>query len=148
MKIKIKKLHPDAVIPKYAKPGDAGMDLCYEGTEILHIGPMERILVPTGLRVALPTGYELQIRSRSGQALKHGIVVLNQPGTIDSGFRNEIGVILINLSNTRYYIQPGDRVAQAVLAEYKVAKWRQVKEDEFDTFTSERGLGGFGHTGK
>lgn len=105
---------------------------------------MQRCLVPTGIYVALPTGYEMQVRPRSGLALKHGITVLNSPGTIDADYRGEIGVVLINLSEQAFLIEDGERIAQIVLAKHEQIKWNVVETLD----TTERGAGGFGHTGK
>ena len=105
---------------------------------------MERRLVPTGLSIALPEGYEAQVRPRSGLALKHGITLLNTPGTIDADYRGEIGVIMVNLSNTPFNIADGDRIAQLVIARYEQAEWEAVEALD----STERGDGGFGHTGK
>ena len=140
--LKIKRLHEKAKVPFYAKPGDAGMDLC--SVENYLINPNERILVATGWAVEVPFGYEMQIRPRSGLALKEGITVLNTPGTIDAGYRNEVGVILQNHSNKPYQVKEGDRIAQAV-----IKKVERVSIIEVDKLSStERGLGGFGSTGK
>lgn len=130
-------------VPKHEKEGDAGMDLMYWSENFMTINPMERKLLPTGVRIQLPIGYECQIRPRSGLALKHGITVLNTPGTIDSGYTGEIGVILINLSNTPYIVKPKERIAQMVFSRYEFVSIEIV--DELDV--SERGDGGFGHTG-
>ncbi len=143
MKIRIIN-HSSHPLPQYATPQSAGMDLRAELKEPLVIQPMERRLIPTGLRIALPEGYEAQIRPRSGLALKHGIAVLNSPGTIDADYRGEIGIILANLSQTPYTLQPGERIAQMVVARYERAEWEET--DRLDS--TERGEGGFGHTGK
>jgi dUTP pyrophosphatase len=129
--------------PIYAKEGDAGADLRYNGEFPLLLYPGKRVLVPTGVFLEIPYGYEAQIRPRSGLALNHGITVLNTPGTIDSGFRNEIGVILINHSSDLYTIHPGDKIAQIVFNRIYRATFLEGKLSE-----SERGLGGFGHTDK
>lgn len=130
-------------LPKYAKPGDAGMDLRANIQEQVVLQPMERKLIPTGIKIQLPIGYEAQVRPRSGLALKHGVTVLNAPGTIDSGFRNEIGALLINLSNETFFIEPNDRIAQLVIAKHETAELIEVETlDE-----SERGKQGFGHSG-
>lgn len=119
------------------------MDLRANLTEPLTLAPMERVLVPTGLHIALPAGYEAQVRPRSGLALKHGISVLNAPGTIDADYRGEIGVILANLSTTPFVINDGERIAQLVIARYEQTEWECVEcLDE-----TERGEGGFGHSG-
>lgn len=129
-------------LPKYAKPGDAGMDLMADVTEPVVIKPLERKLIPTGLKMRLPAGYEAQIRPRSGLALKKGITVLNSPGTIDSQYIGEVGVILINLGSEDFVVNPGDRIAQMVIAKHENAVWNLVGELE----STERGEGGFGHT--
>ena len=130
-------------LPAFATPQSAGMDLRANIDEAIVLHPMERRLVPTGLFMALPVGYEAQIRPRSGLALKHGITVLNTPGTIDADYRGEIGVILVNLSTEPFTITDGDRIAQLVIARYEQAQWQEV--DTLDS--TERGAGGFGHTG-
>jgi len=140
--IKIKKICPDAQIPKYSHEGDAGMDLI--SVENVVIKPNHRIAVRTGLQVELPNGYEMQIRPKSGLALTKGITVLNSPGTIDSGYRGEIKVILINLSSKDYCIERGDKIAQAV-----INKFERVKIEEANNLSeTARGNGGFGSTGK
>lgn len=136
--------HSGYPLPAYATQGSAGMDLRAAIEEPVALQPQERILIPTGLRIALPEGYEAQIRPRSGLALKQGITCLNSPGTIDSDYRGEIGVILINLSQEIQVIQPGDRIAQMVIHQYTTAQWNELNELP-DTA---RGEGGFGHTGK
>jgi dUTP pyrophosphatase len=113
MKIKIQKIR-DTAIPVYKHSGDSGMDLCNAGEDTV-LKSLERKLIPSGIKVAVPHGYELQIRSRSGLALKNGIMVLNSPGTVDSGYRGEVGVILFNSSAEDFIIKKGDRIAQAVL---------------------------------
>ena len=131
-------------LPSYATAQSAGMDLRASIDTPITLQPLERKLVPTGLRIALPDGYEAQVRPRSGLALKKGIAVLNSPGTIDADYRGEIGVILINLSNEPFEILDGDRIAQMVISRYEQTEWKQVTIlDE-----TERGEGGFGHTGK
>lgn len=143
MKIKIinNSHHP---LPKYATADSAGMDLRANLDEPITLAPMERRLIPTGLHIALPAGYEAQVRPRSGLALKHGIGVLNSPGTIDADYRGEIGVILVNLSQVPFVVQDGERIAQMVIARHETAEWESVETlDE-----TERGAGGFGHTGK
>lgn len=128
-------------MPAYATQGSAGVDL--RASEPCVIPPGGRALVPTGLRIALPEGYEAQVRPRSGLALKHGVTLLNSPGTIDSDYRGEIGVILINLGQEPFSIQPGDRIAQMVFAPVTRGVWDEVETlDE-----TERGAGGFGSTG-
>ena len=142
-KLKVKVVNSGSQpLPEYATPQSAGMDLRANIDAPIVLKPLERVLVPTGLHIALPEGYEAQIRPRSGLALKHGITVLNTPGTIDSDFRNEIGVILINLSNDDFVINPGERIAQMVIARHEHAEFIEVEIlDE-----TER-KGGFGHTG-
>lgn len=130
-------------LPKYATTGSAGMDICANIEQPIVLKPLERCLVPTGLHIALPEGYEAQIRPRSGLALKKGLTVLNSPGTIDVDFRGEIGVILINLSSEDFTINDGERIAQMVIAHYEQAEWEPVETLD-DT---ERGTGGFGHSG-
>lgn len=131
-------------LPSYATELSAGMDIRANITESITLKPLARCLVPTGLYIALPKGYEAQIRPRSGLAIKKGITVLNSPGTIDADYRGEICIILVNLSNEDFVIEDGERVAQMVIAKHKQAQWEQVEVlDE-----TERGAGGFGHTGK
>lgn len=142
MKIQIinKSKHP---LPQYATIHSAGMDIRANLSEPIVLKPMERCLVPTGLYIALPHGYEAQMRPRSGLALKRGITLLNTPGTIDADYRGEIGIILINLSAEDFAIEDGERIAQMVIARYEQAEWQEVEIlDE-----TERGSGGFGHTG-
>lgn len=130
-------------LPQYATPQSAGMDLRANTSEAFTLKPLERKLVPTGLFIALPEGYEAQVRPRSGLALKHGITVLNTPGTIDADYRGEIGVVLVNLSNEPFTVEPGERIAQMVIAKHEQADF--VIVDELDE--TERGAGGYGHTG-
>lgn len=131
-------------LPAYETVFSAGMDIRANISETITLAPMQRCIVPTGLYIALPEGYEAQIRPRSGLAIKKGITVLNFPGTIDPDFRGEIGVILINLSDNYYLIEDGERIAQMVISRYDKAIWREVEIlDE-----TERGAGGFGHTGE
>ncbi|MDR2497356.1 MAG: dUTP diphosphatase [Tannerellaceae bacterium] len=129
--------------PCYVTEGSAGMDIRADIPEDIILQPMERRLIPTGLYIALPEGYEAQMRPRSGLALKHGITLLNSPGTIDSDYRGEIGVILINLSTEAFRICDGERICQMVVAPYAKVEWRPA-ESLADTV---RGAGGFGHTG-
>lgn len=143
MKIKIVNRSHHA-LPQYATALSAGLDLRANLEEDITLQPMERRLVPTGLSIALPEGYEAQVRPRSGLALKHGITLLNTPGTIDADYRGEIGVILVNLSDTPFNIADGDRIAQLVIARYEQAEWKAVEALD----STERGDGGFGHTGK
>ena len=143
MKVKIinESHHP---LPAYATPQSAGVDLRANLDEPVTLIPMQRALIPTGLRIALPAGVEAQVRPRSGLALKHGITVLNSPGTIDADYRGLIGVILVNLSQEPFVIQDGERIAQMVIARHEQAEW-------VETYTldeTERGEGGFGHSGK
>ena len=130
-------------LPSYATLQSAGMDLRANLEAPVVLKPMERCLIPTGIRIALPEGYEAQIRPRSGLALKKGITVLNAPGTIDADFRGEIGVILINLSQDDFVVNDGERIAQMVISKHEQAEWVEVEELD-DT---ERGSGGYGHTG-
>ncbi len=130
-------------LPQYATPQSAGVDLRANLESPLELRPMERKLIPTGLYIALPQGYEAQVRPRSGLALKHGITVLNAPGTIDADYRGEVCVILINLSELPFTINDGERIAQMVIARHEQAQWESV--DALDE--TERGAGGFGHSG-
>lgn len=130
-------------LPRYETSGSAGMDLMANLDEPVVLKPLERSVVPTGLYIALPEGYEAQIRARSGLSLKHGITTANGIGTIDSDYRGEIGVILVNLSNETYTINSGDRIAQMVIAKYEKATFIDVEELSETT----RNEGGFGHTG-
>lgn len=143
LKVKIinKSNHP---LPAYGTPGAAGMDVrafLPESPVVLH--PLQRALIPTGLYIQLPTGYECQIRPRSGLAIKHGISVLNSPGTIDADYRGEIGIILINLGSEDFVVNDGDRICQMVVKQYSHVDWEQV--DQLDRTGREDG--GFGHTG-
>ena len=131
-------------LPSYATPLSAGMDLRAAMEQSITLGPLERALVPTGLYVELPEGYEMQIRPRSGLAAKHGITVLNSPGTIDADYRGEIKVILVNLSNEPFTIESGERIAQMIVARYEQIEWLPVEE----LGATERGAGGFGSTGR
>lgn len=131
-------------LPAYATEQSAGMDLRAFIEEPIVLHPMERKLIHTGLYMALPKGYEAQVRPRSGLALKHGITVLNSPGTIDADYRGELGVVLINLSQDDFVINDGERIAQMVIAKHETAEFIEVQELD-DT---ERGAGGYGHTGK
>ena len=142
MKIEIinRSKHP---LPKYETSGSAGMDLHANISEPIVLKPMERSLIKTGLHIALPEGYEAQIRPRSGLAYKKGITVLNSPGTIDADYRGEIGVILVNLSEKNFIIEDGERIAQMVIATYEKATWKEVEE----LSETKRGEGGFGSTG-
>ena len=130
-------------LPAYATSQSAGMDLRADIQEAITLSPMDRQLVPTGLRIALPAGFEAQVRPRIGLALKHGVTVLNSPGTIDADYRGELKVLLVNLSREDFVINPGERIAQLVIARHEVAQWETVEKlDE-----TERGEGGYGHTG-
>jgi len=130
-------------LPAYATPQSAGMDLRANLSEPIVLNPMERRLIPTGLYIALPEGYEAQVRPRSGLALKRGITVLNAPGTIDADYRGEVGVVLINLSAEAFTVNDGERIAQMVIARCEQAEFVEVEAlDE-----TERGAGGYGHTG-
>ena len=133
--------HP---LPQYATPQSAGVDLRANLDEPITLNPGARCLVPTGLRIALPVGFEAQVRPRSGLALKHGITVLNTPGTIDADYRGLIGVILINLGQEPFVINDGERIAQMVIARHEQAEWELVET----LSETERGEGGFGHSGK
>ena len=135
-----KSHHP---LPAYATPLSAGMDLRANLDESIVLRPLQRCLVPTGLYIALPAGYEAQVRPRSGLAIKRGIGVLNAPGTIDADYRGEICVILINLSGEDFVIEDGERIAQMIIARHEQVAWEEV-----DVLSeTERGAGGFGHTG-
>lgn len=143
MNVKIVNKSPFS-LPSYATEMSAGMDLKANIEEPITLGSLERSLVPTGLYIQLPDGYEAQIRPRSGLAAKHGITIANAPGTIDADYRGEIKVILINLSKEPFTINPGERIAQMVMAKYEKVSWEEVALlDE-----SSRGTGGFGSTGK
>ena len=143
MKVRIinKSKHP---LPEYATPLSAGVDLRANIDTPITLLPLQRTLIPTGLFIALPEGYEAQVRPRSGLAIKKGITVLNSPGTIDADYRGEICVILANLSDTPFEITDGERIAQMVIARHEQAEW--IETDILDE--TERGTGGFGHTGK
>ena len=143
MKVRIinKSKHP---LPQYATPLSAGVDLRANIDAPIVLQPLQRVLIPTGLFMALPEGYEAQVRPRSGLAIKKGIGVLNSPGTIDADYRGEVCVILVNLSSEEFVIEDGERIAQMVIARHEQAEWLEVEMlDE-----TERGAGGFGHTGK
>jgi dUTP pyrophosphatase len=131
-------------LPKYETIASAGLDLRANIEEAVQIEPLQRVLIPTGLFIELPIGYEAQIRPRSGLAFKHGITVLNSPGTIDADYRGEIKILLINLSNEAFLINDGERIAQMIIAKHEQIEW-QVVEKLSDT---DRGAGGYGHTGK
>lgn len=142
MKVKIKSNHN--VLPKYETEGSAGMDLRAHLDAPFALGPGERVLVPTGLFIELPAGYEAQVRARSGLAIKHGIGLVNGIGTIDSDYRGEIKVPLINWGHEEFIVQDGERIAQMVIAKYERVEWEEACELE----ETERGQGGFGHTGR
>jgi dUTP pyrophosphatase len=131
-------------IPSYQTADAAGVDLTANLDASLVIKPMERLLIGTGMHIALPKGFEAQIRPRSGLALKHGITVLNSPGTIDADYRGEIKVLLINLGQENFTVNDGERIAQMVIAKHEIAKFRIVNELK----ETNRGTGGYGHTGK
>ena len=141
MKIAFRKIDPAAVLPSYAHPGDAGMDV--RANESLSIEPGARALVHTGLVMVLPPDAEAQVRPRSGLALKHGVTVLNAPGTIDSGYRGEVGVILVNHGSEPFHVEKGMKIAQIVVAPVVQAEIAET----FETEATERGEGGFGSTG-
>ena len=141
MILKIRRVHPDATLPSYAHEGDAGLDI--RSVEELEIAPGARALVHTGLVFMLQPGWEAQVRPRSGLALKHGVTVLNTPGTIDAGYRGEVGVILANFGTDPFKIAKGDKIAQIVVS--PVVRADIVETNEIDA--TERGLGGFGSTG-
>ena len=142
MKVRIinKSHHP---LPGYATPLSAGMDIRANLSESVVLKPLERKLIPTGLYISLPEGYEAQMRPRSGLALKHGITLLNTPGTIDADYRGEVGIIVLNSSDKPFTIEDGERICQMVVKEYCRVEWNEV--DSLDE--TERGAGGFGHTG-
>lgn len=131
-------------LPEYATTASAGVDLRANLDQSMLVQPLEKVIVPTGLFMEIPIGYEAQVRPRSGLAFKHGITVLNSPGTIDADYRGEIKVILINLSQESFTIENGERIAQMVIAAHEQAEWVEVNE----LGTTERGAGGFGSTGK
>ena len=142
MKIHIQNTSKNS-LPTYETQGSAGMDLRADLNEDVILRPLERALIPTGLRIELPIGYEAQIRPRSGLAAKHGLTVLNSPGTIDADYRGEIKVILVNLSNEIFTIKHGERIAQMVIAKHETVDFVEVVE----LSQTQRGEGGFGHTG-
>lgn len=143
MEIKIVNKSTHA-LPHYGTEASAGVDLRANITDPITLKPLERALVKTGLFIELPVGYEAQVRPRSGLAYKHGLTVLNTPGTIDADYRGEIGVILVNVSNENFTIEKGERVAQMVIAKHEQAEWVLVQE----LSVTDRGAGGFGSTGK
>lgn len=130
-------------LPNYETEYSAGMDLRANMEQSINLKPLERAIIPTGLYIELPQGYEAQIRPRSGLAAKHGITVLNTPGTIDADYRGEIKIILVNLSGVEFQINDGDRIAQMVVAKHEVVQWNLVA----NLNETDRGVGGFGHTG-
>lgn len=130
-------------LPQYATTQSAGVDLRANNDEDIVLAPLQRAIVPTGLYMEIPAGYEAQVRPRSGLAAKKGVTVLNSPGTIDADYRGEVGVILVNLSDTPFVIQPGERVAQMVFSRFEQVHWEETDSLE----ESERGAGGFGSTG-
>ena len=136
--------HSSNALPEYATAGSSGMDIRASLDVPQNLQPFERVLIPTGLFIELPNGYEAQIRPRSGLAIKQGITCLNTPGTIDADYRGEIKIILINLSQQEQVIQPGDRIAQMIIQQVDKAVWKEVDELEI----TGRNAGGFGHTGK
>lgn len=136
--------HSPYPCPAYATEQSAGVDLRANLEEPLVLQPLQRVLVPTGLYIALPPGYEAQVRPRSGLAIKHGITVLNSPGTVDADYRGELKTILVNLSQEPFEIAPGERIAQMVIARHEQVEWEEVEELE----ATQRGAGGFGSTGK
>lgn len=142
MKIKVvnRSKHP---LPSFATPMSAGVDLRANIDEDVVLKPLQRKLIPTGLYISLPKGYEAQVRPRSGLALKHGITLLNTPGTIDADYRGEIGVIMVNLSDTDFTVKDGERIAQMVVARHETFEWDEVLTLD----VTERGEGGFGHSG-
>jgi dUTP pyrophosphatase len=143
-KIKVKVINVSQnELPEYKTPQSAGMDLRANISESVELRPMERKLIPTGIKIQLPEGYEAQVRPRSGLALKHGLTVLNTPGTIDADYRGEIGVVLINLSQEDFTVNDGERIAQMVIA--RCEQGELISVDVLDE--TERGAGGYGHTG-
>lgn len=143
MNIPIVKLKASAILPEYQTIGAAGADIhaCLDAPVTLQ--PMERRMIPTGLAMAIPLGYEVQIRARSGMSIKHGITMVNGIGTIDADYRGEVGVLIINLGNEPFTVEPGMRIAQMVVARYETIGWNEV--DELDETT--RGIGGYGSSG-
>lgn len=140
VKIINKSHHP---LPSYETPESAGMDVRAFLEKPVTLQPLERALIPTGLYIQLPAGYECQIRPRSGLALRHGISIVNTPGTVDADYRGEIGIIVINLSNEPFTINDGERICQMVITDYSHVKWEEVNELD----PTKRGVGAFGHTG-
>jgi dUTP pyrophosphatase len=142
--VKVKKENENIKLPKYMTEGSAGMDVYSNNSSPIKLKPLERALIPTGLYFEIPYGYEIQVRPRSGLAIKYGITMVNTPGTIDSDYRGEIKIILVNLSNEEYTINPQERIAQLVLQKVYRAEFEIVETLE----ESKRDSGGFGHTGK
>lgn len=142
--LKIKRLEHNKILPEYKTEGAAGMDLCAAIDEPIILKPLERILIPTGLKIELEHGYEAQVRPRSGMAIKHGITLINCIGTIDEDYRGELCIPIVNISNEQYTIQPQERIAQMVIAKVEQAQIEVVVE----LTDTERGEGGFGSTGK
>ena len=143
--MKVKVINRSAnELPRYETPSSAGMDVRADLAGAIVLKPLERTLGPTGLYVELPGGYEMQIRPRSGLAIKHGLTLLNTPGTIDADYRGEIKIIVANLSSEPYELKPGERIAQMVVSRFTQVEWEPVQE----LSQTERGAGGFGHTGK
>lgn len=143
MKVRIVNRSRNA-LPLYQTPLSAGMDVRADLEQSVTLAPLGRAMIPTGLYVELPEGYEMQVRPRSGLAAKYGITVLNSPGTIDADYRGEIRIILVNLSSEAFTIEPGERIAQLVVARHEQVEWEPVEE----LGTTERGAGGFGSTGR
>lgn len=144
VQVTVRRLRDDAVLPRYMTPHAAGLDLHAVLEEGLNMQPGERALVPTGIAIALPDGYEAQVRPRSGLALRHGITLLNSPGTIDPDYRGEVGVVLVNLGQEPFTVKNGERIAQLVIAPFVRATLQEVEE----LGETARGEGGFGHTGR
>ena len=142
--LKIQRLEHNRILPEYKTPGAAGMDLCAAISEPIELKPLERRLIPTGLKIELEHGYEAQVRPRSGLSIKHGITLINCVGTVDEDYRGEVCVPLVNVSNEAYTIQPDERIAQMVIAKYEQAEIEVVTE----LSDTARGEGGFGSTGK
>ena len=143
--IKVKIInHSPYPCPAYATTQSAGLDLKANLEQPVLLKPLQRALIPTGLFIALPAGYEAQVRPRSGLAIKHGVTVLNTPGTVDADYRGEVCVILVNLSDQPFEVVPGERIAQMVVARHEQVEWEQVEELD----ATERGAGGFGSTGR
>lgn len=143
MKIDVVKLRDDAILPVYQTAGAAGADLHACLDEPVTLQPLERKMIPTGLAMAIPVGYEVQVRARSGMSIKHGITMVNGIGTVDADYRGELGILIINLGHEPFTIEPGMRIAQMVVAKYETIGWNEV--DELDK--TERGTGGYGSSG-